>query len=119
MYNMKELQETLKQAARNLEGLGFRSNSFFVDIEDREKSGAEISFTGEEGKARTFGGYLEYNRLHYVNVDISFIISGDKYKILIQPSIQMMKHESDRKTAIVHGLTQLIKDIENYRMRHL
>jgi len=117
---MKDLQAILGQAAENLKELGFVKTSFFIDVEDRERPRAEINFNGEEGKARTFGGYLGEKSSHYSDVDISFIvISGKEYKILISPQPHMIKHEPDRRIALNQGIKQLIKDIENYRMRHL
>ena len=116
---MKDLQAILGQAAENLEGLGFTKTSSFVDVENRDNSRAEINFEAVEGKARTFSGYLEEKSSHYPNVNISFIvISGKEYKILISPQPHMMKHEPDRKSALNNGINRLIKDIENYRMRH-
>ena len=114
---MKELQELGKELVDRIKRIGFRNIEFFVDIEDREKSRAEISFIGEEGKARSFGGYIESHNSHYNDALIGFINSGEGYKITLTPNPDMIRHGIDRKTALMHTICQLIKDIENYKMR--
>jgi hypothetical protein len=113
---MKDIQKELGELAHKIEQLGFNNLSFHVEIADREKCRAQISFAGEEDEARKLGGYLEKFRMHY-EARISFTTEREEYKIIIHPPTDKEKHEIERKTAIKKGLTQLIKDITNYAMK--
>lgn len=112
---MRELQELGRELVDKIGKMGFKDIQLFVEVVDRENSRVELSFTGEEGKARTFQGYIQGCEMHYNDAYISFQSSPECYRIKINPIDT--KHEINRKTALVHAMYQLIKDIDNYHLK--